>query len=64
MKLTKKQIDIIRANTPEHIKGYRVSLSDRLGYFQKSGANWSYQAGWAKIGDVSYLVVTRFGEVI
>ena len=61
MKLTKKQIDAIRAHTPEELKGKQVHFAETLGYFQKSGANWSYIAGWTYDGA---LVVTRFGEVL
>lgn len=61
MKLTKKQIDAIRAHTPEELKGKQVHLAETLGHFQKSGANWSYIAGWTYDGA---LVVARFGEVL
>ena len=61
MKLTKKQIETIRANTREELKGYHQALRQTLGYFTPYGANWSFCAGWTYEGD---LVVTRFGEVI
>ncbi len=61
MKLTKKQIDIIRAHTPEELKGTQTTISQTLGYFQPYEANWSYLAGWTYDG---VLVVTRFGEVM
>ena len=61
MKLTKKQIDIIRAHTPESLKGSQVTVSQTLGFFQPYEANWSYVAGWTHDG---ILVVTRFGEVM
>ncbi len=64
MKLTKKQIDKIRANTPQSIKGTQPPLLEDLGYFMPTGANWSYRAGWASVDGARVLVVTRFGEVI
>ena len=59
--LTKKQLDIIREHTPVELKGTFVKIEDRLGAFQKSGANWAYIAGWTADG---VLVVTAFGEVM
>jgi hypothetical protein len=64
MKLSKKQIDLIRANTPEKHKGKQTVIIDSLGYFTPAGANWSYRAGWAEIDGARVLVVTRFGEVM
>lgn len=61
MKLSKKQIDLIRKNTKKDLKGYHASIAEVLGYFQRAGANWSYIAGWTYDGD---LVVTRFGEIL
>lgn len=61
MKLTKKQIDIIRAHTPDEMKGTQVRIDEYLGSFQKEGANWKYHAGWTREG---VLVVTAFGEVM
>lgn len=61
MKLTKKQIDMIRQHTPENLKGKQVTISHTLGYFQPYEANWSYVAGWTYDG---LLVVTRFGEIM
>lgn len=61
MKLTKKQIDLIREHTPEELKGKQPGIFQSLGYFMPSGANWSYQAGWTYDG---VLVVTRFGQVV
>ena len=61
MKLTKKQIDLIRKNTPDALKGTQTTIRDFLGSFTPSGANWSYYAGWTRDG---ILVVTRFGEVM
>ena len=61
MNLTKKQIELIRENTPEELKGYYVSIKTTLGYFQPSGANWRWVAGWTYEGQ---LVVTRFGEIM
>lgn len=61
MRLTKKQIDIIIANTKNTLKGKQASIDIYLGFYQKNGANWSYKAGYTSNGD---LVVTRFGEVL
>ena len=61
MKLTKKQIEIIRENTKKELKGTQKSICRTLGYFQPTNANWSWVAGWTYEGD---LVVTRFGEVM
>lgn len=61
MKLTRKQIEIIRSHTPEELKGKQVRIAETLGTYQKSGANWSYIVGWTYDGD---LVVTAFGEVL
>ena len=61
MKLTKKQIDAIRAHTPAELKGKQVSIYDSLGSYSKANTNWSYRAGWTREG---VLVVTVFGEVM
>lgn len=61
MKLTKKQIEIIRAHTPEDLKGKQDRIMESLGYYQPIDANWSYCAGWNYDG---ILIVTRFGEVM
>ena len=61
MKLTKKQIDLIRANTPEALKGTFQSIATPLGDYYLSNANWGYHAGWTKDG---VLLVTRFREVM
>lgn len=61
MKLTKKQIDMIREHTPKELKGKQVCISYTFGTFQPFEANWSWVAGWTHDG---ILVVTRFGEVM
>lgn len=61
MKLTKKQIEIIREQTKKELKGKQKSICIILGWHTPSQANWSYLAGWTYDGD---LVVTRFGEVM
>ena len=61
MKLTKKQIEIIREQTKKELKGTHQSICTTLGWYTPSQANWSYFAGWTYNGD---LVVTRFGEVM
>ena len=64
MNLTKKQIDIIRKYTPKSLKGKQVSLYTTLGYFRPTYANWSYCAGFIKVGNRFQLVATRFGEIM
>ena len=69
MKLTKKQIDTIRANTPKWLKGQQITSAgirgDELGYFQKAAANWAYIAQYVTLtNSATYLVVTQFGEII
>ena len=61
MKLTKKQIEIIREQTKKELKGTHQSICTTLGWYTPSQANWSYIVGWTYDGD---LVVTRFGEVM
>lgn len=61
MNLTKKQIEFIRKQTKEELKGKQKSICVTLGYFHPSNANWAWVAGWTYEGD---LVVTRFGEVV
>ena len=60
MNLTKKQIKRICMMTKKELIGTQPSIKMVLGYFQPSGANWSYVAGWTYEGD---LVVTQFGSV-
>lgn len=60
MKLTWKQIIAIINHTPPELKHKQDHLNETLGYFQPSGANWSYRAGWTYEGN---LVVLRFGEI-
>lgn len=64
MKLSRKQIDLIRANTPEKHKGKQAFIVESFGYFMPACANWSYRAGWAEIDGERVLVVTRFGKVM
>lgn len=69
MKLTKKQIDLIRSKTPETMKGLQISITTTLGYYQPKNANWCYIAGWVITLDClgneeENLVVTRFGEIM
>lgn len=61
MKLTRKQIEIIREQTKKELKGTYQSICTTLGRYTPSQANWSYLAGWTYDGD---LVVTRFGKVM
>ncbi len=64
MSLTKKQIDIIRKNTPEKLKGKQMSLEQTLGYYRPYSANWSYCAGYVEYKGVMILIVTVFGKVM
>lgn len=64
MKLTKKQMQKIIDNTPEHLKGLAVgstALVEELGDYQPQDANWSFRAGWLNSGE---LVVLQFGTVM
>ena len=64
MKLTKKQIDIIREHTPEALRGTQPYAIANLGYYMPANANWSYRAEYIDYNGISILVVTRFGEVL
>lgn len=65
MKLTRKQIDLIRLHTPGELKGKQINSSgDTLGLYTPSGANWSYIAKYIDHNGAPVLVVTRFGEIM
>lgn len=66
MKLTKKQIDIIRLYTPAALKGRQVSgwSGYVLGTYTPAGANWSYVAKYIDYNGAPVLVVARFGEIM
>ena len=66
MKLTRKQIDIIRLYTPEELKGTQLKgwAGYTLGSYTPSGANWSYIAKYIDYNGAPVLVVTRFGEIM
>lgn len=69
MKLTKKQIEIIRQNTPAEIVGKQKSsinaeYLDEFGYYQPSGANWAYIAEYIRYNGQPLLIVTQFGEIM
>ena len=69
MKLTKKQINIIRENTPNELKGKQASsinekYGEVLGYYQPSNANWCYIAQYITVNNIKYLIATRFGEIM
>ena len=61
MKLTRKQVTAIIAHTPQELKGKQDHLTEELGYYQPSGVNWSYRAGWTYEGN---LVVLYFGVIL
>jgi hypothetical protein len=65
MKLTRKQIDIIREHTPQELKGKQgYSFVTDFGYYTPSQANWSYLAGYINYNNNYILVVKRFGEIM
>ena len=64
MNLTKKQIEIIRENTPQELKGSQQSIMVTLGYYQPKNANWCYDAGYIEFKGCEILIVTRFGQVM
>ena len=69
MKLTKKQIEIIRQNTPAEIVGkHRATINaeylGEFGYFQPANANWAYIAEYIKYNGQPLLIVTQFGEIM
>ena len=67
MTLSKKMIDKIRENTPFLMVGRKASefkYVDRLGSYQKPGANWSYIVEWRIFMGVQVLVVTQFGDIL
>lgn len=69
MKLTKKQIEIIRQNTPAEIVGkQRTSIPaeylGNFGYFRPAGANWAYIAEYIQHNGQPLLIVTSFGEIM
>ena len=66
MKLTKKQIDVIIAHTPEELKNKPVpgGYGPELGYYSPAGANWAYHAMFIQYNGVEILVATRFGHVM
>lgn len=69
MKLTKKQVKIIRQNTPVEIVGrQRASIYAQylgeFGYFRPANANWAYIAEYIKYNGQPLLIVTQFGEIM
>ena len=65
MKITKKQINMIRENTPQELKGRQdVYTVEDYGYFMPSGANWAYHAGYVNHNGSRVLVVKQFGQII
>lgn len=69
MKLTKKQIEIIRHNTPAEIVGkQRATINaeylGKFGYFRPINANWAYIAEYIKYNGCPLLIVTQFGEIM
>lgn len=69
MKLTKKQIEMIRRNTPAEIVGKQSATINaeylgEFGYFIPSNANWAYIAKYIKYNGQPLLIVTSFGEIM
>lgn len=66
MKLTKKQIDLIIANTPAELHGQPVGscAGIELGYNQPAGANWAYHAKYIDYNGIPVLVAIRFGHIM
>lgn len=69
MKLTKKQIEIIRQNTPAEIVGKQMASIGaqylrEFGYFKPANANWVYVAKYIRYNGHSLLIVTQFGEIM
>lgn len=69
MKLKKKQIEIIRRNTPAEIVGKQrqhinAQYIEKLGYYQPTNTNWSYVAEYISYKGQPLLIVTRFGEIM
>ena len=69
MKLTKKQIERIRQNTPAELVGMQrtnicAQYLGELGYYQPTNANWAYIAEYIKYNGQPLLIVTQFGEIM
>ena len=69
MKLTKKQIEMIRRNTPAEIVGMQrqhinAQYIGEFGYFQPANANWAYIAEYISYKGQPLLIVTMFGEIM
>lgn len=66
MKLTKKQIDIIKLYTPKELQGQPVKgwAGYELGHYQPAGANWAYHAQYIDYNGAPVLVITQFGHVV
>lgn len=66
MKLTRKQIDIIKLYTPNELRGQPVKgwTGYELGYYQPAGANWAYHAQYIDYNGVPILVATQFGHIL
>ena len=69
MKLTKKQIEIIKKNTPAEIVGKQRSIINaeylgEFGHFGPAYANWAYIAEYIKYNGQALLIVTQFGEIM
>ena len=65
MKITKREIKKIIANTPQELKGSQEHYTiEDYGYFTPSNVNWSYRAGFINYNGVKILVVKQFGEIL
>ena len=67
MKATRKEIELIRGNTPQNLRGKEITSFPEgieLGYYMPSTANWRYQIWMILLDGTMSEVVVRFGHII
>ena len=66
MKITKKDIKTIIANTPSSLDqaNIRVMQSVLIGYYTPADANWSYEMHAISVDNQPMIVVSRFGQIM
>ena len=66
MKITKKDITAVMANTPDSLadKNIRAMNSVLLGYFTPKDANWSWELHAISVEDKPMIVAARFGYIV
>ena len=65
MKVNKKTIERIAVNTPAELKDSQSHyMYEIIGYYQPSGANWSYKVGYIEYNNQPLLVVENFGSIV